>query len=430
MDMTRIRSLPLPSLVQTLLLMWNRPWLRERLRRYGDIVRLKVNNGGGLSAKPFVMVNRPEHVQQIFSGSPSVLYAGVTNSLVKPILGEKSLLLLDDVDHARAKRLLLPAFTAAALRGYEPMVRGLAKEELERWRPHVVFRSFDRMQALTLEVILQVVFGVADPARLTRLRELVPRISEVGPLVFLSITLESLQKIPPWSRFLSMRDEVYGLLDAEIAERRACGDAAERRDVLSRLVLAQDGDDRLSDAELRSQLLTLLLAGHETTATAMAWTLHELARNELIQHQARTGTDEYRQAVLKEVMRLRPITTAVARHLTEPMELAGHRVPAGHGVAASMALAHSDPRNYPDPDRFRPDRFLSGEVMPNTWFPFGGGARRCIGAGFSLMEATAILGEILASYEIHPGTSSPERGKPRNVVTGPHRGALIMVQPV
>jgi cytochrome P450 len=220
---------------------------------------------------------------------------------------------------------------------------------------------------------------------------------------------------------------VDGLLYAEIAERRAAGDLSERGDVLSRLLTT--AGDELTDLELRDQMITLLLAGHETTATALAWSFHELARRPDLLRQAQDGDDAYLEAVAKEAMRRRPVVQNVARKLTEPTEIAGYRLPAGTVVAPSISLVHRDAAVYADPKDFRPDRFLGKQPEAGTWIPFGGGVRRCIGAGFSLQEAVAVLREALTRYDIRPENDQPEAAKPRNITLVPAQGARIIATP-
>lgn len=292
------------------------------------------------------------------------------------------------------------------------------------------------MNALTLEVILQVVFGVTDPARLAALRPLVGGIVAIEPLLMLGWFYRRLQSFGPWRRYATIQRELDDVLYAEIADRRTATDLADRDDVLSRLLRVSeeqaDGeDDRLTDAELRDQLITLLLAGHETTATTLAWALHELARRpELLrraQQAADEHDDEYLTAVAKEALRLRPVIYEVARRLTEPVELAGHLLPAGTVVAPAIGLVQTDPNNHAEPDEFRPERFLTGQPASNTWIPFGGGVRRCLGAGFALLEASVVLGEVLRRFDIRPGRRLPERQRARNITLVPAHGAKISV---
>ena len=290
------------------------------------------------------------------------------------------------------------------------------------------------MNALTLEVILRVVFGVTDESRLARLRPRVTRIVTISPAILLGWGWPALQRFGPWKAQVENQRELDRLIYAEISERRLAPDLADRSDVLSRLIRMQDDGDALTDAELRDQLVTLLLAGHETTATALAWALYELGRDPQQLARARSaadeGDDDWLEAVVKESMRLHPVIPMVARTLMKPVTIGGIDLPAGVTVGPSIILTHHRDDNHEHPERFRPERFLEehgNRVGPaaNTWIPFGGGVRRCIGAGFSLMEGVAVLREVLASYDVAAvGDDVP---KVRNITSVPGGGARIRV---
>ncbi len=420
-----------PSLLQSIgLLRFRHQFIPALHRRYGEVFTIRVLP----DSRTLVVFNRPEHVKEIFAGDPEVFHAGKGNAILGPVMGEHSLLLVDSAQHKRARRLLMPAFNGHALRGYQDLVSGLAKTEVDGWTPGEAFRSLDRMNALTLEVILQVVFGVTDEARLAQLRPLVNRTVNIPPLVFLGWGFPRLQKFGPWrataENQVALDEVVFGV----IRERRTAPDLEDRSDVLSRLLLVRDEDGGgLSDEELRDQLVTLLLAGHETTATALAWALHELARDPEQATRAReaalSGDDDYLEAVLKESMRLHPVIPMVVRHLMAPATIGGIDLPRGANVAASIILAHESEASHRDADRFRPQRFLDGEVTINTWIPFGGGVRRCIGAGFSLMEGVAVLREVLAAYDVALPDGETETPQVRNITSVPRHGARIVVRP-
>ncbi len=401
------------------------PWLH---RKYGDVFSIRILPEG----RWLVVFNRPEHVKEIFAGDPEIFHAGKGNAILGPVMGEHSLLLVDSAQHKRARRLLMPAFNGHALRGYRSMIEGLAKTEVGSWTPGRPFESLGRMNALTLEVILQVVFGVTDERRLAELRPLVNRTVDVSPVVFLGWGWPKLQQYGPWRRAFENQAALDHVIYAEIAERRAAADLEERTDVLSQLLRVRDEDGSgLTDEELRDQLVTLLLAGHETTATALAWTLHELGKDPAQEAKARAaalrGDDDYLEAVLKESMRLHPVIPMVVRHLMEPATIGGIDLPAGANVAASIILAHSSEASHPDHARFRPERFTEGEIATNTWIPFGGGVRRCIGAGFSLMEGVAVLREVLTAYDVALPPHAREVPKVRNITSVPRHGARIVV---
>ncbi len=427
-------GLRLPVLVQTLLFGQYRSWLLPMLRRrYGDVFTMRIAPTGRL----VVLLARPEDIRTVFTGPATVFHAGEGNAILGPVMGEHSVLLVDEDKHRRVRRLLMPAFHGTALRGYQDLVSRLAVAEVDRWPTGRTFRAHERMNALTLEIILQVVFGVTDQARLATLRPLVRGIVAIGPMIMLGWFYPRLQGIGPWKRYMTFQRELDRVLYAEIAERRRADDLADRDDVLSRLLRIDEADavdeTGLTDAELRDQLITLLLAGHETTATTLAWCLHELARRPEVlrtaQRAADEHDDEYLSAVAKEALRKRPVIYEVARRLTQPVDIAGYRIPAGSVVAPGIGLVQTDPANYPEPDEFRPERFIGAQPAANTWIPFGGGVRRCLGAGFSLMEASVVLGEVLRRYDVRPDRARPEGQRARNITLVPARGARIAVQP-
>ncbi|MCW2779936.1 MAG: cytochrome [Marmoricola sp.] len=420
----------MPALVQSIgLLRFRHQFIPAMHRRFGDVFSIKVLPEG----RWLVVFNRPDHVKEIFAGDPEIFHAGKGNSILGPMMGEHSLLLVDGSEHKRARKLLMPAFNGAALRGYESVVEGLARAEVGSWREGVPFESLERMNALTLEVILQVVFGVTDESRLAALRPLVNRAVNVHPIVFLGWGIPKIQNYGPWRRNMENQVDFDRVIYEVIAERRAAGDLEQRSDVLSRLLLVGDGtaDGSLKDEELRDQLVTLLLAGHETTATALAWTLYELGKDPVQEKKAReaatAGDNDYLEAVLKEAMRLHPVIPMVVRHLMEPVTIGGVDLPRGANVAASIILAHESETSHPAHAQFRPERFVDGSVATNTWIPFGGGVRRCIGAGFSLMEGVAVLREVLSTYDVAIPAGSRDEPKVRNITSVPKRGARIVV---
>jgi cytochrome P450 len=431
LDRETARSLPpgsrLPTLAQTVLFAGHRKTFFPRLRaRYGDVFTIRLVPG----SRVVVVLSRPEHIREVFSTPPAIVHAGEGNTALEPIMGQHSLLLVDDDDHVRMRRQLMPAFNGAALRGYAEMIARLAREEVELWPIGRAFRVHERMRNLTLEVILQVVFGVRDSDRLDQLRPLVEKIVSVRPIIMLGGFYPTLLKMPPWRTYLRVQQQVDEILYDEIARRRTDPELAERNDVLSKLLAA----GTWSDVELRDQLVTLLLAGHETTATSLAWAFHELARMpELLrtsQLAADKDDDDYLEAIAKESLRLHPVVYQVGRRLTETTELAGYRLPRGTTLMAAIGLVQGDEANYPQVNEFRPERFLGeNPPAPGTWIPFGGGTRRCIGAGFSLLEATEILRAALSRYDVRPVRPEPEKATPRNVTLVPSRGAEIIATP-
>jgi cytochrome P450 len=419
-------GLPWPAWLQSIALLRFRhqtvPWLH---RRYGDTFTVRILPAG----RPLVLFSRPEHAKEIFAGDPAVFHAGKGNAILGPIMGEHSLLLQDGADHQRARKLLMPAFNGHALKSYQGLVERVAAAEVAGWRTGETFRALERMNALTLEVILTVVFGVTDESRLAALRPRVKATVEVGPSVLLGWGFPVLRRFGPWKRTVENAYALDALIYREIRERRLAPDLSERTDVLSRLITVREGEDALDDTELRDQLVTLLLAGHETTATALAWALYELGRDRHQLRRARdaavAGDDDWLEAVLKESMRVHPVIPMVVRTLQAPATVGGYDLPAGATVGPSIILGHRRPENHADPERFDPSRFVGRHPAPNTWIPFGGGVRRCIGAGFSLMEGVVVLRAVLTAYDFE--AIGADRPRVRNITSVPHRGARIRV---
>ncbi len=422
-----------PVLVQSAALMRFRHWFHPYLHRtYGDVFTVRLVP----RAQPLVFFTRPEHAKEIFAGDPEVFHAGKGNAILGPVMGEHSLLLQDGAEHKRARKLLMPAFNGAALREYRTLVTDLAADEAGHWPDGVTLRALDRMNVLTLEVILRVVFGVTDESRLAAMRPRVNATVDISPAVLLGWGYPRLQRFGPWRRTVQNQAELDRLIHAEIRERRAAPDLAGRSDVLSRLIRhgadSDDERDRLSDTELRDQLITLLLAGHETTATSLAWALYELGRDPALLRRSQAAADgdgaeddAWLEAVMKESMRLHPVIPMVVRTLMRPATIGGIDLPRGVTVGPSIIVAHQKTENHPDPDVFRPERFLGRNPPANTWIPFGGGVRRCIGAGFAQMEGVAVLREVLRVHDV--ATPVADVPKVRNITSVPRDGARIHV---
>lgn len=422
----------LPMVLQSVLFATQRHRLLRLLhRRYGSVFAFQV-----FPERHVVSISDPGDIKELFSGPVTTFHAGEGNQVLKPVMGEHSVLITDEDEHRRIRTLLTPPFTGAALRGYRGMVADIAEREVARWPIGTPFRSHTSMQRLTFEVILRVVLGVSDGPRLDELRRTLGGVIDIGALDIFGWHNERMQRYGRWRRNQEMLRRSDELLYAEIADRRAAPDLDERTDVLSRLLQTGSRDDTedeapLTDAELRDQLVTLLLAGHETTATALAWCWHELSRSPETQARAATaadtGDDRYLEAVAKEAMRLRPVIYEVARRTTEPVTVGGFRVPAGTTIMPAIGVVQTDPAQHDDPETFRPERFLDGSTSPRNWLPFGGGVRRCLGAGFALMEATEVLRAVLTRYHLAPDRTRGEQVKPRNITFTPARGARVVI---
>jgi cytochrome P450 family 135 len=399
-------------------------------RRFGEPFTME-SPGFGRS----MVFSSPELVKPIVTGDPQVFHAGLANAPIKPVLGPWSLLALDRAPHMQQRRLLLPPFHGERLRSYAGPIEELAQREVAGWPLGTPLRLHERMERLTLEVILDVVFGIADRARREELRRLLPLLVRSGRmLVFWGAVLHrDLGPLRPQATFAARRDAVDELLYAEIAERRALDPAqrAGRSDVLSLLVEAEHEDGTpMGDAEIRDQLATLVLAGHETTATALSWAVDQLQRNPAVLARLRAAPedDAYMDAVIREVLRIRPVVPMVGRTVTEDVRIGEHEIPAGTDLAVAMIVTHHRADVFPEPARFRPERFLAGDgedVPAYGWLPFGGGVRRCIGASFAQFEMAAIL-RVLARTPLRLAARRPEPVRATGVTIVPGHGVRLV----
>ena len=426
---------PLPPSLQTALMLryWPR-FVSACRRRYGSVFTVRIASVGTI-----VYLDDPGVIKTVFAGDPSIYHAGEANSILAGVLGESSVLVIDDDLHRDRRRLMLAPFQRDAVARQAGVMAEIAADNIARWPVDTEFPVMPRMCEITLEVILRTVVGATDPARLAALREVLPRLLNLGPWASLSIANPHLQRRRPWRYVRRRIEEADTLLYAEIADRRADPNLAERTDVLAMLVRASDDGSRtMTDSELRDQLMTLLAAGHDTTATALSWALERLVRHpDTLDKAVRAAEasaagdpagDDYLDAIAKETLRIRPVIFDVGRVLTQPVELAGYQLPAGVMVAPGIGLVHSSAEQYLDPDRFDPDRMLGATPGPTTWLPFGGGNRRCLGATFAMAEIRVVLREVLRRVELKTTTAKGERQKVKHVVLVPQRGARICVR--
>lgn len=377
----------------------------------GDFFTLRPTPG-----REIVFTSDPATVRQVFTGDPALLYAGAGNVILAPLLGSGSVLLLDGEEHLRHRRMLLPPFHGDRMREHAEVMRHVAERHVASWPRGRAFGVLPSMQAMTLEIILRVVFGVDDPVRMARLggplRELLDLMAAPRRVLALGLTAtRTTGPLSPWRRLNRLRAAADAAIHEEIRARRADPGAAERDDVFSMLVAARDDRGRgLTDQELRDELMTLLVAGHETTATALAWALERIVRHpevlERLQAEAAAGDGTaYLDATIKETLRLRPVVPAVVRQLQAPMTFGGWDIPAGLHIAPSIYLLHRRPDLYPEPLAFRPERFLERTYNTYEWIPFGGGVRRCLGASFALLEMRELLRVVLRDAPPRPAGS-------------------------
>ena len=398
-------------------------------RRYGTAFTLRVASMGTV-----VYLTDPADIKTVFSGDPRVYHAGEANSMLRGLLGDTSVLVVDGDVHRDRRRLMLAPFARDAVAAQVDLIAQIAADNIAGWPCGRSFAAAPKMSEITLEVILRTVIGTTDPARLAALRVVLPRVLRIGPWQSLAVMKPELLQTWPWRRLRRAIADADRLLYAEIADHRADPRLAERTDALSMLVRASDEDGReMTDRELRDQLITLLLAGHDTTATGLAWALERLSRHPAVLQRAvraaEDGDDDYLDAVAKETLRNRPVVFDVGRILTEPVELAGHRLPAGVMVVPGLVAVHADPQLYPNPERFDPDRMLDATLSPSSYFPFGGGNRRCLGATFAMVEFRVVLREILRRVDLHTTTELGEKRRLKHVIFVPRRGARIRATP-
>jgi cytochrome P450 len=384
--------------------------------------------------RPMVMISDPAAIKALYTEREHGLPPG-REVVLTPIVGPRSVLVIEGKDHLAHRKLMLPPFHGERMRSYEPLVSQIVDAEIDSWRLGEEFAIHPRMQAITLEVILRVVFGVAEGERLERLRVVLTKVLEETASPFTQLVGLASRRFGgrgPWASFEAQLKAVDELLYAEIADRRAAGDFEERDDILSLLMQArfEDGEG-MDDSDLRDQLMTLLLAGHETTATALAWTFDLLLRHprELgrLRDSLEAGEDEYMRATISESLRLRPVVPLAGRRLAKDLVADGLELPAGTDVTPAIWLAHTRADAYPEPYAFRPERFLSDPPDTYAWVPFGGGVRRCLGAAFAEFEMRIVLREVLGRCELRKASPAPEKIGRRNITLSPKHGTPVIV---
>jgi cytochrome P450 family 135 len=396
-------------------------------RRYGNVFQVSFPY-----FKRIVYVADPAIVKRVFTGDPDQFRAGEANATVlEPAVGPSSVLTLDGAEHLRQRKVLLPPFHGERVKRYGEVIRDAAERDIDTWPSGRPFSLRPHMQAVTLEVILRAVFGLRSAERSRIAAKLVADFAHRADLVTQIPALRrNLGRNSPWERFKRSRDRLDAFILDEIADRRAQPDAAERDDVLSLLLAAKHDDGSpMSDRELRDELVTVLGAGHETTATALAWAFERLLRNPRalarLRESVGAGEDEYLDATIQETLRARPVIVDVARRLSAPAEVGGYDLPAGTFVLPAIAAMHYREDLFPRPFEFRPERFIEGGADTYTWIPFGGGVRRCVGAAFAQYEMRVIMRAILERTELRAPDQDPERVRLRNITLAPGRGTRV-----
>jgi cytochrome P450 len=407
------------------------PFMERCRARYGDRFTVDIGPPEG----KWIFLTQPDEIREMFSAPADVLHPGEGARVLEPVVGPRSVLLLDGAEHLAQRKLMLPAFHGERMRALTGAMEEVAASEVAAWRPGEPFALHTRTQALTLEIVLRAVFGVSAGARLDRLRTTLKELLDLGasPLTLLPLFRRRLGRLTTWSRFVDVRDRADALILEQIEERRRAGDDGD--DVLTMLLAARAEDGNpMTDRELRDELVTLLVAGHETTASALSWGFEQLVRAPaVLERVTRAAVEDdtaYLEATVKEILRRRPVLPiAQPRRIKQEVELGGHTYPAGPAFAACIYLVHHDDRLYPEPYAFRPERFVDGNPGKFSWIPFGGGVRRCLGASFAQLEMRIALRAILGRVEVASALAGREGIGRRSITLSPRRGTPISVRP-
>ncbi|MGN6373353.1 MAG: cytochrome P450 [Solirubrobacteraceae bacterium] len=417
-----------PVAIQTLAMKTRqRPYLERMRRRYGPLMTIRVIGLGTT-----VIVSDPELVKQTFRADPTVLHAG-SESPLRTLLGSHSLLGIDEDEHMEQRKLLLPPFKGQRMKAYESMIADIAAEEIDTWPKDVEFSVARPMQMITLRAILRAIFG-AEGAQLHELEELLPRWTALGTSLVLTPWLwHNFGPWSPWVRYRRLRARVDEILDELIATAKSDPELESRPDVLALLVQARHEDGSpMGNPEIRDELVTMMIAGHETTANTLSWAVERLRRHpkvlERLVAEAEEGGKALREATIREVQRTRPVIAFAGRFVRKPFELGGHLLPVGTRILLAACLTHYDPTLFPDPDRFHPDRFVGAVPDTYSWIPFGGGIRRCIGASFAHMEMDVVLRVLLERVELGCTEEPGEPWSYRGIVWAPGLNGKAVVR--
>jgi cytochrome P450 len=412
-------------------------FLQSNWRRHGDVFQARIH---GFATGRLVFVSDPALVEQVFKASPYAARAGeAAQRAIEPVAGMSSLLGLDAPRHLEHRRMMLPPFHGDRLGGYEAVMREETARSIEQWPLGEPFAMRERMTGITLEVIMRAVFGLERGPRYEAVRRAFSTMMDnnftFSVALLVPVFRRNLGPWHAWGDFEAARDEAYSLIRAEIGERRLAADVDERADILSMLIAGRDKEgEGLTDDELIDELMTLLGAGHETTSTALTWTFELLHRNprvlRCLQESLAGDDDAYLDALISEVLRIRPVVSFVLRVLHEPLRLGDYELEPGMTVAPCVTLLHRRPDLYPEPDEFRPERFLERTPGTYEWIAFGGGTRRCLGASFARMEMKVIIREVLANSRLEPAAPKPEKIVRRAIFAVPEHGSMTIRRPI
>ncbi|HEY3595697.1 MAG TPA: cytochrome P450 [Polyangiaceae bacterium] len=434
----------LPGFVQTFL--WiRRPieLMRSCRQKFGRVFTIRIEMIGDV-----VFLSDPEAIRQVFTGDPDALRAGSVNAVLRPLLGDASLLLLDGREHLRQRKLLSPPFHGENVRRYAAAMAEIADRVSEGWTAHETVVLRPAMQRMTLEIILRVVFGFETGPALDRMRAVLERLLSIADSGYGAVALVPALRRDwpgsPWRKFLRDRAEADALIYDQIRRRKRSLEKGERHDdVLDVLLQARDEAGLpIEERELRDELMTLLVAGHETTATALCWSFERVLSDDRVLRCLRDTVDaaqgtidgadssnlEYIDAVVKEALRTRPIVPIVGRRVFEKQSIAGHDIEPGAVLAPCIYLTHREADQFPEPDVFRPERFIGRRPDPYAWFPFGGGARRCVGMAFALFEMRVIIARLFSRFSFRLDEPKAVGTVRRAVTFAPRGGVHVRVE--
>lgn len=417
--------------------------MEECRARYGETFTLRLG-----ALPPLVILSNPEHVREVFASAGDDMHGGEIGSGLKPFLGERSVIVLDGAAHRSMRKLVMPPFHGERMHAYGQQMVELTHASIDAWPVGKTFAAHEPLQQITLDVILRTVFGVDDPAARKQLGDRLTRLMDIAswPPLLIPQVQRDLGPWSPWGRYLRESKVADDSLLAEIARRRREGGEG-RTDILSMFLGARDEEGRgLSDHDLRDQLVTLLVAGHETTATALAWTLRWVlalpaVRTKLLAelHAAerkgpltpeRIAKLEYLDATVREALRMQPVIPLVGRILQQPMRFAGYDLPAGVGLAPSVYLLHQNSSVYANPTRFEPERFVGRQYKAHEWIPFGGGIRKCIGMAFAIYEMKMVLATMLSRVWLRAAPGYSPRAVRRSITLTPSEGMPVIADAV
>lgn len=430
-----------PRFIQTILVIL-RPleYLEKYVQTYGDIFTTRFSG-----FPPSIVISNPRAIQEIFTADQKLFESGSGNKILQPLLGEYSLILMDGDRHLHQRRLLMPPFHGERMRAYGSLIGDIAEQAIAQLPIGKTFKAREVMQEISLRVILRAVFGLDEGERFGQLRELLSEMLDSfnsplsSSLLFIKALQQDLGPWSPWGRFLRKKQQIDELLHAEICQRRS-QDNSSREDILTLLMSAVDEDGKpMTDAELRDELMALLFAGHETTATALAWALYWIHRlpevkDKLLQELEATPSPNelsrlpYLNAVCSETLRIYPVALfTFPRIVKSPLKIMGYEFAPGSMLSPCIYLTHHRPDIYPEPKSFKPERFLERQFSPYEYLPFGGGNRRCIGLAFALFEMKVVLATVLSRWQLNLVDNRQIQPIRRGVTMAPAGGVRMVV---